>query len=266
MDLQKLIHDYDGRAIVAYDIVPKIQRLLASGYVLRKDGKIAPAITSKAIDAPWIYTRPRHGLQCSMCHEILFGTFGIFPRSCLSCWKVVVRPRTVKELIMLLELEESLTDRPCKCGIEKRQFVPANYGGYFYNQSKEEGLDCLQDVRRLVAEHISPEVSVTLKRYCTEFELRFGPSDQIEQTLMRGYFVCPDRGKVPVMPMGEMQIWEAAARKVIDLESDHTPQPPFVRQHIIRTWFEWAWERGDMTVKEFFGGEPLYTPSVTYES
>ena len=265
MDIKKIIKESDGRSALMFDVVPLIKPLLNRGYIVRKDGKISPAIRSKSVDAPWVYVRHKKDLPCSFCTEVLFNTFKIFPRSCLNCWKVVVRPRTVKELILLLELEENYTDRPCKCGIEKRPYVPALYGGYFYNGSKKEGLECLKDVRSLVSKHISPDIDVTLKRYCTEFELKFGPTTQIEETLVRGYYNDPENGKIPVMKIGQMQIWEQIARKIFDIDEDKTYQPHWIRQHVIVEWFKWAWANGDMTVKEFFNGEPLYTPSETYE-
>lgn len=265
LDFNKIKHDYDGRAIVHFDIVPKIAHLLQRGYMLRDDGKIAPIARTKALEAPWIYTRSRPELNCNFWTVILFETLGVFPPKCLDCWKVVVRPRNVKELVMLLELQENFTERYCKCGVEERSYVNADYGGYFYERSKEDGLDCLDEVRGLVAEHISPGIPVFLKRYCTEFELKFGPSDQVEETLSRGYFINPETGRVPVMPEGDMCALVAAAEQIFDTSYTNTVQPPFVKQHVIRRWFEFAWARGDMTVKEFFGGEDLYTPSVRYE-
>ena len=265
MDIKQVIKEYDGRPISKYDIVPKILPLLAKGYIIRKDGKVAPGMRSKFADPPWIYTRHKKDLPCSFCTEVLFNTLNVFPRQCLGCWKVVVRPRTVKELILLLEVEEKYTERPCKCGIEKRDYVPALYGGYFYNGSEKEGLECLEDVKGLVSEHISPDVSVILKRYCTEFELKFGPSTQIEDSLLRGYYIDTDGKNVPIMNIGEMQVWEQMATQIFDVDEDKSAQPDFVRQHVINKWFQWAWANGDMTVKEFFDGEPLFRPSETYE-
>lgn len=265
MDIDKIVKDYDGRQAIAFDIVPKILPLIAKGYVLTKEGKLKPGLETKAVDAPWIYTRIEETLPCAFTSGILFKVLGIFPRSCLRCWKVVVRPRTIKELILLLELQENFTERQCKCGIEKRSHVPALYGGYFYNKSKKEGLECLEDVKNLVSKHISPDIPVILKRYCTEFEMQFGPSDQIEQSLIRGYYINSDGLNIPIMKVGEMQVWEHLATQIFDINEDKSLQPDFVRQHVISEWFKYAFEHGDETVKEFFNGEGLYTPSVTYE-
>jgi hypothetical protein len=295
---------YDGRPIVTYDLFsrPGVQKLLRSGYHIDPEtGKITTILRSKAHDVPWVYTRSDPRLNCTLWTEVHFKALDIFPEPCLNCWKVVVRPRTFKELIMLLEIQKEHTTRFCKCGIELRDYVHGNYGGYFYNHGMTEGLDCLDDVRGLVAEHISPDVPVVLKRYCTEFELKFGPSNEVEQTLERGYFIHPEQGKVAVMSQGDMSMWRQIASQAFDVdpgkvicgcwnpklpESEHVkknpwpgggcddcnglgwhaiPQPDMVQQHVVRTWIDYAYAHGDKTVLEFFGGEPLYTPSVTYE-
>jgi len=263
--MNTLAQDYNGNNIINYDPVPLIMPLLQKGYVVREDGKVVPGITSKAVDMPWIYVRHKEDINCGFSTDILFNSFNIFPKACLGCWKVVVRPRTVKELIQLLELEENLTNRPCKCGIERRPYVNALYGGYFYNSSEEEGLDCLADVKELVAKHISPDIKIILKRYCTEFEMKFGPSDQVEESIQRGYYTEPDGYKVPIMDAVNMEIWETIARKIFDVGDVKSYQPAWVKQHVIAEWFKWAWANGDMTVKEFFDGEPMFRPSVTYE-
>jgi len=263
--LDYLKEKYDGLLAIQFDIVPRIMSLFSKGYIVGNDGKIRPALESKNVEVPWIYVRHNDKLTCKFSTEVLFQTLGIFPRSCMDCWKVVVRPRNIKELIMLLELQEEYCDYPCKCGIERRDHVPALYGGYFYCNGKKEGLDRLDQVRELVHYHISPEVPVTLKRYCTEFELKFGPSDQLEETLLRGYYMHPDQGRVPVMQMGQMQIWQAAAGAIIDVEADFSRQPDWLKQHVIAEFYKWAWKYDKKNAEFFLGNKPLYTPSKTYE-
>jgi hypothetical protein len=168
------------------------------------------------------------------------------------------------ELMLLLEVQEELWTGYCKCGIEIRDYVPANYGGYFYNRSYEEGMECYKEVRALVSAHINPDIDVVLKRYCTEFELKFGPSDELEETLERGYFDHPDMGQVKVMPLDEQEVWLRAINQTFDIPNSDTPMPPFVKMHVIKTWFDHAWKIGDMTVKDFFEGDNLYTPTIKY--
>ena len=94
------------------------------------------------------------------------------PTHCANCYKVVVKVNTHKELLGL-ETRMKFFDYPSKCGIEKRLYVKGLYGGYFYNQGLESGLERLKEIRRYYPDAI-------LKRGCTEYEFRHGPSDQWE--------------------------------------------------------------------------------------
>ena len=133
----------------------------------------------------------------------------------------------------------------CKCGVEQRDFVPRNYGGYFYCKGLEVGLARYQTVRNLVDEFISPDVDVILKRFCTEFELMLGPSDKYQP---------PDWADER-----EKQIWETT-----EFNDPAFIQPKYVRDHAIQYWMLFAWGRGDKTVMLYNNGQPLFPPSVTY--
>lgn len=99
------------------------------------------------------------------------------PQGCQECYKVVVRPRTYRELLdleaMMLEIETN-----CKCGIEERPYTRGIYGAYFYNTGLQEGIERYEKIRDAVDVYISPDVQVFLKRGCTEYERDHGPSDK----------------------------------------------------------------------------------------
>ena len=73
--LETLLEKYDGRAAIQFDPVPKIARLQAKGYLLGTDHKLRPGLTSKSVNAPWIYVRHNEKLTCTMCQEVMFNTF-----------------------------------------------------------------------------------------------------------------------------------------------------------------------------------------------
>jgi hypothetical protein len=212
-----------------------------------EDGKLhkAPAIDPTL---PWIQVNVNPDLHCQM-YLGMVNAYGFIPQKCLDCWKIVVAPRTFHELMQLLDLQESMVkENPncwCKCGVEERDTVPRNFGGYFYTRSLEQGLVRKKTVREKVSEAISPEVPVILKRYCTEYELRFGPSDE---------YVRP-KGADEI----EKQFWEN-----VQLTTESVPQPEFVRKNIIHQWMIFAHGRGDPTVKDYNMGQPLFPPYVTY--
>ena len=53
--------------------------------------------------------------------------------------------------------------------IETRDYCSGNYKGYIYCRGKDEGYEVLKIVRDVVAETISPDIPVTIKRGCSEY-------------------------------------------------------------------------------------------------
>jgi len=225
------------------DLIEKFKSEFEKGaFFLRNDGKITQT-TRLMHSTPWIHTRRAPNRNCGLYHTYFEKLKGMIHSTCQSCWKVVVAPRTLIELHKLLELQKVL-NIPSKCGIEKRDTVGRLYGGYFYNDSLEEGKECYKIVRSNVDLNLSPEVSVILKRGCTEFELGTGPSDKWEVT-------------------EEQKALEYLLLDLVAVDINLSPQPEHLKDSIFRTWIHWAYSNGDPTYLEYTGG-PLFRPPVTY--
>ena len=237
----------------ANDIISLVRPLLEqAGYKLRDgDGKIV-AETFMAFHTPWHHVHHADGLDCHTWHKIMFDVaFGALgknyvPSRCQKCWKVVVRLRTLKQLFALLGLQHRM-GLPSKCGIEVRETVNGLYGGYFYNHSLGEGLWCYEQVRNEIDAdpELGPDVSVILKRACTEFELKCGPSDEW--------------GTDP-----EQMALEALINKWFVRDINQRTQPPHAIATVHRRWVEWAYANGDQTYLEYTNGQPIFRPSATY--
>jgi hypothetical protein len=240
--------------LVTLDVVERL------GERLKQDAWYVDAVTGKYSckgrvfhnpDKPWIYVNPAIGVGCSV-YQAIVDHCKFIPSPCLACWKVVVKPNSLYELMRLYEFQREFsadrmgTGHFCKCGIETRPYVPQSYGGYFYCQSLEHGLHRYQQVRAAV-DKINPNIPVVLKRYCTEFELALGPSDKYQW-------------------VEGTEALEAAVFNAIDFDSIGKPclQPAFMVRHIIRKWIEFAWDRGDSTAIMFNDNQPLFPPVVTY--
>lgn len=241
--------------LMAHDIIEHLRPLWQSkGFRLRDaDGKLV-GDPQAAIEGPWHYIKHRWEFDCFTWHHVIFdyiskpGLLGkpFVPSECQNCFKVVVRPRTLKELFALERLQIAL-DRPCKCGIEVRETVHGLYGGYFYCYKLEEGLARYKEVRKAVNEdkYLGWEVPVILKRACTEYELACGPSDKWE--------VTPEQLKM-----------EAMVKQFLVIDDVVRKQPDHVIKHIHRKWIEYAYAYGDGTYAEFTDGIPITRPYVTY--
>ncbi len=242
------------KSLVSLDAIERVGNRLASEgwYIDCKTNMYSCAgRVFHSPDKPWIYVNPQPGAGCPVYQAIVDGCKFI-PTPCLNCWKVVVAPNSLFELMQLYKLQIEFTadrmgtGRFCKCGTEIRPYTHRNYGGYFYCKSQEHGLHRYEQVRKM-ADEINPNINVTLKRYCTEFELALGPSDKYEWV------------------DGTADL-EAAIFNAVDISSIGDPllQPDFLKGHIIRKWIEFAWDRGDPTALMFNDNDPLFPPSVTY--
>lgn len=217
-----------------------------------EDGKLFCQIKPGISSTPWHHVKHAHWCRCNMWHTVMFSI--VFPKigekwvpsKCQGCWKVVVRPKTVKQLFALLAVQKRI-DVPSKCGIEIRRTTSSNYGGYFYTRSLQEGLERYEQVRDEVNadDQLGPDVDVLLKRGCTEFEHACGPSD--------GWTVTERQLQV-----------ERLVERFIILDDVEARQPELLINHTHRQWIEFAFERGDMTYLEFTAGEPLTPKYKTY--
>lgn len=228
------------------DIISKIgPALKAGGYYLSYEGRYRRHAVVVGTDTPWHHVSHLRTKRCGLDHNVKFNVLGYVPPRCLECWKVVVSPRTLKELFLLLEVQKSL-GRPSKCGIEIRHYTPRLYGGYFYNNSLEEGRERYEEVRKAVDEHISPEVGIILKRGCTEYEMILGPSP--------GWTMTKNQHKI-----------DEKIETIVDTYAPNTTgQTPECLAQVHTHWIEWAWENQDKTAMEYLGGMPLYPPCVEY--
>jgi hypothetical protein len=204
--------------------------------------------------ANWIHAKSDIRRSCAFLQAIA-GCHGFIHSWCLNCWKVVVRPRNLFEAYQLMVIQHELLennpvnpeDYYAKTGPEIRDYVFGHWGGYFYNRSKSDGLARYRQVRELVNKRISPEIPVILKRYCTEYELTYGPSWKYEQ------------------PKGAKEKEELLDAYVTPPSQIQDPIPPYyLKLYHFSKWVERAYANGDPTALFFTGGKPLAKPVHTY--
>lgn len=195
-------------------------------------------------ELPWLHTKASqeqmiHG-KCAIYQYYFAQKIGFIHSICHDCYKVVVAPRTVKELFQLYDYQQEI-NIPGKCGIEKRPFVPRLYGGYFYNRGLEAGKRCYRRVSEDIGKRISPDINIILKRGCSEFEMKYGSSD-----------------KWKILP--KQKEWEDKFDTLF-VEDSKTPlvEPDYLVAHIKREWLHFAAKAKppDMTYLEFTGGVTL---------
>ncbi len=250
MDCKGFLEDINYQELRGFDVVSVLKPLLKQGwYISQGTGKVTmKGKTGMQDSPPWIYTNPDDNKNCAV-DRAIHETCRFVPTACMDCWKIVVKMDRVVDLFKLLhwQLEYSKghkKDRFCKCGVEERPYVSYGYGGYFYNASKTEGLKRLKVVKAAVKE-INPDIEVILKRYCTEFEMDLGST--------KAYKRPPAADKI-----------EKLTYPWVDPPKTNPKQPIWIKKHIMKTWIEFAHDRGDMSYKQFNNGESLYPKLDTY--
>lgn len=232
-------------AIQGRDIVDVLTPLLNDGWYIDMATSKITCSTGQKWDVPWIYPNPDPNMHCIFNFN-LFETARIVPKYCRNCFKVVIRPKTVAQLIRLKELMETEFIEMglcCKCGVEERNYVFGNYGGYQYNRGLEEGKLAYNVVRKLIDIYMGSDVGVILKRGCTEMELNLGPTKK---------YVVPDWAD-------EL---EDKIMEVVELPKKNPATPKFLADHVVRKWLEFAWDRGDKTCLEFSDGIPIFPNKI----
>lgn len=228
------------------DLISHLHQILVSaGYYLNHEGVYKRAFTALGVNTPWHHVKHLRSKKCGIDHRVKFDGLGIIPPRCLECWKVVVFPKTLKQLFQLLDVQKAL-GRASKCGIDLRYYSPNLYDGFFYNNSLEEGRECYEVVRNAINEHLGIDVKVILKRGCTEYEMIKGPS--VAWTLTR-----------------EEREVDKRIDEIVDLTTPNVSgQSEEALAQVHSHWIEWAWKFSDPTVAEYIGELPLYPPAVTY--
>jgi len=257
-DKQLSIYDQ----LKSQDIVHWCAQLLDNGgWTWRyTDGKMVAQIQPGISSTPWHHVKSDYRLQCGIWHQIMFDMVGprlpngkkFVPSKCQQCFKVVVRPKTLRQLFQLVRLQKRM-DIPSKSGIEIRSTTHSNYGGYFYNVGLQEGLETYEKVRKAIDECVNedvvdgmgPHTEVLLKRACTEYEHACGDSDTWQIT--------------------EYQLHvEALVERFVIVENKEVRQPEVLINHVHKKWIDFAFERNDKTYLDYTNGKPLYPKYKTF--
>lgn len=230
------------------DLYYLLEPLIKQGVLVPlEDGSFLIGTEFPSLDYPWDVYKPTGG--CFFAFQVLFKCVSqqvykkhhipMVPTMCQGCWKVVVRPKTLEELHEVRNIQKVM-DRPSKCGIERRPFTSRLYGGYWYNKSLSEGLECFKLVKREVG-----NMPILLKRGCTEIELQFGDSRKWAE--FKGQRVFEDMIREAVIATGD----------------EDQPQVEDFKKTVHRHWIRFAYKHGDETYLKF--SEPLYPQYTTYD-
>lgn len=250
------------------DFENSIRALIAKGIVKIDPGTgiCKPTGDSIGYDTNWLFVGHTVALRdCFLWHEVMFNHFRFakrpfVPSFCrFRCYKVVVKPRNFMEAYVFFNLLNSSAgiNADCanlhgKCGIDSRPYTDNPWGGFVYCDGLDEALEKYAIVRKLVDDHMEDgkNITVLVKRSCTEFEREYGPTD------------------------GEF--WQNFSKEEKDFQTHiedifqgywvPAVQPDWLKNKTILFWAKWANTHGDKSWVEYYGKDFLTMGAKTYHN
>ena len=167
--LQNIVFNYDSNNPISEEDIKDFFK--TSNNILSKDKNIN---NLKSIETQ-IYRRNTTNLNCDRHFEV-FNTFNVIPEFCFSCFKVLIEPKNVVDLIKLYFVFDNLNLRnnnTRKCMIELRSNVSGSYKGYIYCSTLNEANEIRENVNEIIKKKIDKSVTVSVKRGCSEYGISY---------------------------------------------------------------------------------------------
>ncbi len=232
--------------IGATSVGENLRRSIESGRLIEDEDGTLKLAGDPNQSLSWMYVNNGPALGCGFLMEFMFHhayAEAAVPHGCSTCYKVKVVPRTLRELVAAWEIGKRTQCRS-KWGTDLNNAYSQNiYAGYFY----VSGLDAARALYKVVREAVDkdpklgPDIAMTIKRGCSEYEGKLGPSDR--------YTFTPE--------MADLEAY--LKTRFRQRKADY--QPSMVAAH----WIETAFRIGDDTYLDFTGGKRLRNSTMTYD-
>lgn len=165
------------------------------------------------------------------------------PHGCRTCFKVQVKPRSLRELHAAYAVAGTLP-YPFKAGVALGgRYHSGPYSTLFYFTSLEQARQAYTDIADLMGQAL-PGVPLTIKRGCTEYEIFCGPSDK--------FTFAADLPEIEADLLSRLR----------PISKKYRPSIP--DQTVFMRWVQAAYQIGDETYREYTDKKRLYPESVTY--
>jgi hypothetical protein len=227
-------------------VAENLRRAIESGELIENEDKTLALPGDPRQGVNWMYVSNGPALDCGFLMYFMFHRVyaeAAVPSGCSACYKLKVVPRTLRELVAAWEMAKRI-ECLSKWGIDLNNAYSQNvYAGYFY----VAGLGTARTLFKVVREAIDadpqlgPEIAMTIKRGCSEYEAKLGPSDR--------YAFTPE--------MAELETYLKS--RFLERRAPHYPSM------VAANWIETAFRIGDDTYLDFTGGKKLRKRTMTYD-
>lgn len=242
--------------LAGLSIEARLEQAIARGDILcSEDGSLRLASVHKSGSYLGKFEGPQP--PCIFLNFFLFQqiyTESAVPFGCQHCYKIKIVTKTMRELMAVKEIAEA-SGRSTKSGTEVDNARNQDlYGTYLYFHGLEEARNAFQHIRRSIDRHpnLGPRITMRIKRGCTNYEQKCGPSDQYKFD--------------PRLELAEAYLF----RRFVTNRPAREPALPTERKNE-QKHAKWllkmiaaAYRIGDETYKDFTGGKPVFPPLVDY--
>jgi len=227
-------------------VAENLKRATESGELIENDDGTLQLADRPQKPSNWVSVSKGRPLGCHFLMDFLFHNAyaqSAVPYGCRECYKVKVVPRTLRQLVAAWEIAQRI-EFQSKWGIDFYNPHSQNiYAGYFYTSGLETARVLFKIVREAVNNDpkLGPDIAMSIKRGCSEYEAKVGPSDRYE--------FAPE--------MAELEAY---------LKSRFPAQPAVKKGSLpLAHWIDFAFRIGDDTYLDFTGGKRLRAKTVAYD-
>jgi hypothetical protein len=241
-----------------------IEGIVAQGVVKAEDGRLR-LLVHDTVKPYWSHIAGSTDCRnCALWNDIFFKRLGVIHSFCrYHCWKVVTKPRTVKELIQMHNLMyvipfeyNFINPLPGKAGLDVRPYTNSPFATFNYCTSLVEGLRVKEILLHMITKYMPNDKidgkhlqdTVFLKRSCTEMESKIPTTDVWWDT-----------------PQSRDE-WEIEHRleEIFMCEPDMHFQPAWLKDKVLQNWLNHANSIGDKSIADFIGADIFTVNSRKY--
>ncbi len=223
-----------------------LRRAVEAGRLVENEGGILERAGDPREAVNWMFVSSGPPMDCGFLMYFAFEhayAEAAVPGGCSACYKVKVMPKTLRQLVAAWDIAKNIQCHS-KWGTDLNNPYSQNiYAGYFYVSGLDAARALYKMVRQATDDHpkLGPDVPIVIKRGCSEYEAKLGPSDR--------YTFTPEMRELEAYLKTRFR-WHKAEY--------HTSL-------IVAHWIETAFRIGDDTYLDFTGGKRLRERTLTYD-
>ena len=133
-----------------------------------------------------IFRRNNTDLNCER-HFKVFNKYKTIPEFCFSCYKILIEPENVLDLVKLYILFDNIileNNNIRKCMIELRPNVNGKYKGLIYCGSFDEAQSIWNKLSKILEINLNKKLKYEIKRGCTEFSEKYPEYKKVNGNIM----------------------------------------------------------------------------------